>query len=240
MQSNHDEKFGDAHEFASSEIRYRLTSTDYTRGKRRIDRYSITLSPVERHGAEDIAFEQGNIHRIILEINRSFRWPSRGEAILAKRDANTFFPSLAIISLASKVKTEAQLGRSVGFISEFRECRAGCDNKSLVSTEAGRFGNTKEDRQQRTWDGKSIASASQASHLLLDHTRYLPTFRINITLDSRHFFHHRYKAEINYASRSFFPTSPTCVVQPRTYTLSIFTTASSILLASIRLASRSS
>lgn len=57
VQSNHDEKFGDAHEFASSEIRYRLTSTDYTRGKRRIDRYSITLSPVERHGAEDIAFE---------------------------------------------------------------------------------------------------------------------------------------------------------------------------------------
>ena len=151
-----------------------------------------------------------------------------------------FFPSLAIISLASKVKTEAQFGRSVGFISEFRECRPGCDNKSLVSTEAGRFGNTKEDRQQRTWDGKSIASASQASHLLLDHTRYLPTFRINITLDSRHFFHHRYKAEINYASRSFFPSSPTCVVQPRTYTLSIFTTASSILLASIRLASRSS
>lgn len=141
--------------------------------------------------------------------------------------------------------TEAQVRRSVGFISEFR----GCGNKSLVSTEAGRFG--KEDRQQRTWDGKSIASASQASHLpdhLLGHTRYLRTFRINITLDSRHFFHHRYKAEINYASRCFFfPLHASLLdVSPtynrgtnrghrRTiYVHSIFTTASSsILLASI-------
>lgn len=39
---------------------------------------------------------------------------------------------------------------------------------------------------------------------------YLRTFRINITLDSRHFFHHRYKAEINYAGRCFSspPTLP--------------------------------
>lgn len=59
---------------------------------------------------EDIAFEQGNTHRIILEINRwSFRWPSRGEAIPlppcfvrnsrpVKRDANTLFSRRAIVS----------------------------------------------------------------------------------------------------------------------------------------------
>lgn len=51
-----------------------------------------------------------------------------------------------------------------------------------------------------------LPAASQASHLLLDHT--FQRFEINITLDSRHFFHHPYKVEINYASRCFFPSQP--------------------------------
>ena len=134
---------------------------------------------------------------------------------MVKRDANTFSPRRAIISLiARRCKSAIEDrgvtrkigGLKVGFISEFRECRAGCDNKSLVSTEAGRFGNTKEDRQQRTWDGKSIARRFPG--VPSSPRPYLPTFRINITLDSRHFFHHPYKVEINYASRCFFPSQP--------------------------------